>query len=689
MKKFICLVASVLAIAVSALCFTACGAGGNDSTDGGKPSGDGDASYTVTWKDENGETVTSVKVASGTVPSYTYTKQDTAEWHYTVEGWSNSMGGEKLSVLPAVSGDATYYAVVGKTKRKYNIAWKDETGAALTQTETEYGAVPSYTYTKQDTAEWHYTVEGWSNSMGGEKLSVLPAVSGTAEYYAVVSREKRRYTVTLDSNGGGEYAPQEKEYGAAFAAPEEKPTLDGKRFLGWCTDAECKVKASFPITVTGNVTLYAAWGDVVNIKGLLSSLLGGYKLNPLSYIPDAMLPEYAANAVNADNVLKSESDYASFVNKSAMPSKGFGEQWHMVTDNLKQSQLFFNVLTAVEDISAATVTAFNNYFDKNPADTAHHEFKHGIYNVTVDCDNERIYYVLDFTSTFPVVGEQTAQIAISMDLDESNRTVRVQLGDANALAYKITENGYKFAIKYLGVRRAMFELSRAENGDVSGHINEYLTASGVTDKAVASAADFYISGNYVSAVGNKASGIPGFSGYISELYNKNTGKLLGYEVRETKSLAGKSVTFNTLWFDLSDISGISSVKYDAENKKFYVNGSSSEWTAKKVGGPSPKTASRRYDIEFRSQYFYSADGAEVEVKVPMLFVQEENYETLAADVASENSGVTVSVTLSAVYLDKIKSDYATLVDTFIANKSDVTTEEITAFIGDRVEFDAQ
>ncbi|MDE6293777.1 MAG: InlB B-repeat-containing protein, partial [Clostridiales bacterium] len=552
-----------------------------------------------------------------------------------------------------------------------------------------------YTYSKRDTAEWDYTVDGWSATEGGAVLQTIPTVSADADYYAIISKVKRSYTVAFDSGDGSAVPSVKKEYGETVAEPD-KPTLDGKRFLGWCTDSECKNTATFPMIVTGNVTLYAAWGDTVNVKALLNSLISGYKLDPYSYIPEAMLPEYTSNHVNASTVKKTEEDYSSFVSKSQMPSKGFGEQWHMIADNLKQSQTFFKALAAVENVITASVATFNNYIDSNPSDTAHHSFKHGDYDVTVDCNDGKIYYVLDYTGTFPIVGAQDAQIALSMNLLGGERTVRVQLGNPNALAYTISDNSYTFALKMLGIRRAMFDVSRdASSGKVTGHINEFLTASGITDKAIASAADFYIDGNYVSAVGNKASGLVGFKGYISELYDKNTGKMISYEVRETQTVKGISVTFNTLWFDLADVSGITSVKYEKtdDNKtNFYVNGSASAWQNKKVGGVSLKTASRRFDIEFRTQYFYAAgdkegEVVEVEVKVPMLFVQEEQFDTLSKDVKSENDGVNIAVTVSATNLNKQKSDYDTLVDEFIANKQAITVDYIIEYIGTPIEFD--
>ena len=67
----------------------------------------------------------------------------------------------------------------------------------------------------------------------------------------------------------------------------------------------------------------------------------------------------------------------------------------------------------------------------------------------------------------------------------------------------------------------------------------------------------------------------------------------------------------------------------------------------------------------------------------MLFVQEENYETLADDIADTN-GVTVSHNADAADLTALKDAYATLVDTFIANKDTMTADSIIALIGDKI-----
>jgi hypothetical protein len=209
---------------------------------------------------------------------------------------------------------------------------------------------------------------------------------------------------------------------------------------------------------------------------------------------------------------------------------------------------------------------------------------------------------------------------------------------------------------------------------------------------VASSADFYIGEDYAYAVGNKADAFIGFTGYICEVYDVESGKMIGYEVQETLS----AITYNTLWFNLNDITGINTIKYvpgtDNVPAKFYINGSSTAWASKTVGILGGlKMASRRFDIEFRTQYFYSYDPVAKTytahaVQVPMFFVQEEYYDDMPSDVKSTNK-VTVSVCLTKVELDEIMVAYDTTVPAFIENKENMTVDQILAFIGTKVTFD--
>ncbi|MBQ4070961.1 MAG: InlB B-repeat-containing protein [Clostridia bacterium] len=569
----------------------------------------------------------------------------------------------------------------------YTITWVDENGNTLATQNVKEDAVPSYTYNVTDTAEWDYTFNGWSASTGGEALSSIPSATANATYYALVSAVKQVYTVSFNTLGGSAVEPQTVEYGSKAAMPES-PTYEGHRFVGWSTSSDDVVEVDFEKAITGNTEYFAVWNKTIDIKGLLSALLSGYELNPYEYLPEAMRSDYSANLVNSEDIV---NDYSDFVNVSDI-TYGFGEQWHMVLENIDQSMVFFNALTVVETISAGSITAFNNYFDKNPQDTAHYEFDNSGYNITISFDGEVLYYVVEYIANIPVIGEVTAQIAMSMIAETGEKSVRIQLGDANALAYTVRENYYDFAIKYLGVRRAMFSIARDNEGSVSGKIYEYLTVSSLE---TASAAEFYITDGYLSVVGNKADGLVGFSNTICELYDTRTGKMIGYEVNETAEKLGVSVNFDTLWFALNVVDGIDSIKHvtsqDGSETMLYVNGLSTEWESKTVGGFSLESFSRRFDIEFRTQYVTSYDPTTQEytvhkIQVPMLFIQADYYDTHTDDISSANDSITAEVKISEAELEQLMSDYEELIPVFIENKDVFTVEMILAYIGEKITF---
>ena len=150
-----------------------------------------------------------------------------------------------------------------------------------------------------------------------------------------------------------------------------------------------------------------------NLVACLETLLTGYKWDPKSFIPDKLRPEYEPNLLSS----KQTNDYSDFVSVSDIQKNGIGEQWNMVTENLSEAQIFFTVLSAVDNLSTVSVTVFNNYIDDNPADTAHYEFKEGVYSVTIHCTENTIDYVIDYTASIPKLGEQSIQIALSMNTE--------------------------------------------------------------------------------------------------------------------------------------------------------------------------------------------------------------------------------------------------------------------------------
>lgn len=96
--------------------------------------------YTVTWM--NGEVVLDTsEVAEGTVPVFLGdepVREEDDEYTYSFAGWAESDGGSVLDMLPAATGDVTYYAVFTQSEKPeppepvtYTVTFTDGNGKNL------------------------------------------------------------------------------------------------------------------------------------------------------------------------------------------------------------------------------------------------------------------------------------------------------------------------------------------------------------------------------------------------------------------------------------------------------------------------------------------------------------------------------------------------------------------------------
>ena len=429
------------------------------------------------------------------------------------------------------------------------------------------------------------------------------------------------------------------------------------------------------------------------VKGYFNAVNESFNASPYDFIPETMVAGYSTNLVTESEV---SYDFSGFVNVSNIKYGGFGKQWNMVTDNITQSEYFYKYLNAGNAILSSAITTVTEYLDSDDAETLTKSFNTERFSASIAYENQTFSYSVQYKTgiSIPLFGSVTPAISMIYDTVSGEKIYTISLSDTNRLRFSVTENKYEFGIEYgitAASRTSYLIIEKKNDNTVEGHIYEYITLKG--KDVMPSCADFYINDTYVSVVGNKADAMMGTKGYINELYKVNEGKLLGYEVRETIS----SVNYNTLWFNLSNVSGITSIKIgdktDANNSgkstnDVYLNGSDtllSPTYNKKFG---VKT-SRKYDIEFRTQYFYGKNAEtgeiiEYEVNVPMIFIQEDNdtdtnYSDYPNDILRDN-GITSSVTLNSAVFNKILADYDALIDDFIENKKMMSSTEIKAYV---------
>ncbi len=223
--------------------------------------------YTVTWMNEDTELEKDADVPYGDQPSYDGAepkKDATAQYTYAFAGWATEPGqesGKPVSELPAVEGDAAYYAAFSKTENKYTVTWMNEDTELEKDADVPCGEQPSYDGAepkKDATAQYTYAFAGWATEPGqesGKPVSELPAVEGDATYYAAFAKTLREYTVSFDSNGGSDVKDQTIPYGSTASKPDD-PTRSGYTFKGWYLDGE---PYDFSKPITGDCKLVAEW----------------------------------------------------------------------------------------------------------------------------------------------------------------------------------------------------------------------------------------------------------------------------------------------------------------------------------------------------------------------------------------------------------------------------------------------
>lgn len=553
----------------------------------------------------------------------------------------------------------------------YTVSFNVDGGISVPSIEKEEGSKLGILPT---TSKSDYIFKGWfSDTNKTSEVTKDTLVNSNMTLYA--KWEIVKFTLTFNTNEGGNIDSVTKDKGTLINKPTD-PIKEGYKFVNWTSDSNGKNVVTWPLTLNSDITIYAQWNELVNIGSYLESLFESYKFSPSDVLPDKLR---AGGKITTTSSLN--NNYNNFVNISDINFTGYSEQWQMILDNLNQAETFFNVLKVVDTLSSTSVVAFNNYLDNNPSDNASYEFIDGIYNIKIEFSDNIISYIIEYSAEVPIFGLQSVQIYLDFNIETFDKVGRIQIGEANSIKYEINEDGFKIASSYLGFRTSIIEVTNNE-GLVTGKIHEHMT---IAEKSISSAAHFYIDNNYLTVVGNKAGAMIGFSGIVVELYDIKSGNLLGYEVKETLSV----LTYDTFFFSLNNQLGITNIKYslDDETNKMsvYVNNSTEVFVAKKYGGIHPKTQSRRYDIEFRTQYFYVVENEEIvrkEIDVPFIFVQAEKYSEISLDVMQSNSNIqNFSLLISGATKAKIENDYNTLIPTFDLDKETITPEYITEYIG--------
>ena len=469
--------------------------------------------------------------------------------------------------------------------------------------------------------------------------------------------------------------------GSLPAGVEVSYSFDGKTYNDGISEAG-KYEAVITFSGKNYVTLELPVEFTVelNLAYLATSLI-----NAFGSVPDvwSFLPE----GFSAENHLVSETvDYSKFVNISDIPTNGIGKQMNVVYSLLNKCSVALGYVNTVYGALGTVKTLYTNYLDGSPDNYKHYEDDAGAFR-----------FVIDITDDEYLLGVSLGSVGITVfaNLADESYGARVQLTETTALKYTLDGEAITIAMDILDAASAYVEFARDENGNMLGAVYEYLTVGG--KEITATSAMIEVGEDYTVIIGTKGDFIPTSVSRNCEIYDNETGKMVGGEVREDTAVGGSSVVFNTYWFPLYTVKGIESIMNTTENNGYndytiFINGYTDEaihTTAYGINLSEPlKSASRRYDIEFKTMYFYKQNSEtgeyeSISMTVPMIFIQEEKLEDFETDFAKANKAPLgnkpVDIVVELADYEAIRYGYTVLLPAYDKIKDAVTHEMITDY----------
>ncbi len=487
------------------------------------------------------------------------------------------------------------------------------------------------------------------------------------------------------------------QYDDGYHLPTVSGTLPAGAVTSWYVDNELsingvKAEGTYeikvviscdgyePLILTTSFTITPNFSDmalrVINAFGSVP--------DPWSFLPEGF--DISNTTVTSSQIV----DYSQWVNVEDIPTNYIGKQMNVVYGVLNTCDKALKPVNTVYAALGTIQTAYQTFLNDNPDNYAVFEDTTGVFQYKIELDGG--YYALS-TSVSGV------EVALFGDTENETYGARIQLGDGNVLKYEISGADLRIAWDVSGVASTMIDFTRTGE-TVKGYIWEYL---GVGSLMTSSSTLLEVGDTYTTVVGTKGDFIPSSNGRNCEVYENATGKFVGSEVSEvvTAPVIGTQYVFDTAWYTLHDVSGITTIRRDLNEGEsvangmnadtIYLNGNAQAISTTLKGGLSATAFSRRYDIEFKEvcAYIYDSETEEytkTEFVVPMVFIQESYVSSFEEDFATSNS-ITVDLTTSSNVQTVVYNGYHTLVNeyTTMTTETPITQEDITSFCAKRIE----
>ena len=238
-------------------------------------------SYAVTFNSNGGSAVAAQSIAYGSIATQPTAPTLTGN---TFAGWYSDVTLTTVfSFTTSITANTTIYAKW--TINSYAVTFNGNGGSVVAAQTVAYGGTATQPAVPVMTG---YTFAGWySDAALTTVFSFSTQITANTTLYAKWTINS--YSVTFNSNGGSVVVSQAVSYNGTATQPTA-PSLLGKTFAGWYSDAALTTIFSFTTSISANTTLYAKWTINSYTVTFISSGGSAVASQTVSYNNSATLP---------------------------------------------------------------------------------------------------------------------------------------------------------------------------------------------------------------------------------------------------------------------------------------------------------------------------------------------------------------------------------------------------------------
>lgn len=398
------------------------------------------------------------------------------------------------------------------------------------------------------------------------------------------------------------------------------------------------------------------------------------------------LPE-KFNSKNREFINFEQKEFSNnFINKNDIQTNGVGKQFDQVftvfsavNAVIKGADLIFNSANKIADL-------YQKYINEN-----------GI-NKEYESTTDNIKFKISYDGNKLRILAKISGCSLEIASDNSGSHYgRIQITNANAIKFEISNSSVKFGLKAFGTERMMVEMDKTIANktivkiyNFIGKINSNTEDSEDQDSklGIKTTSVIYFDNEYLSIMGKKGDFFSlSPKNRNMEVYDIKTGEFVTSKVYEKG--VGK-YEYLTNWYPLKYINGINSIKQDVKENKptsdfFLNNNTSSVFKDKKISLTNP---SRMYDLEMKDSIIYgkknSNDKDKVDLKIPMLFIQNE-FDNANGFKNINDQNKTIKLTVSSIFdeslKNKISNYYTSIKNNYDSFEEWMTANKVTDYVG--------